>query len=145
MTSNVISYLARGDLALSVTLTAITSLVTPLTIPLFASLAFSHYGAADASITLPVEKTVGALVLITIVPVSLGMFIRSKRPAFAARSEKAVSIASLIFLAVIIAGIIKNNGSNLGLFFAQAGWSALALNVISMGAGYGMALSLIHI
>ena len=140
VTSNVISYLAKGDLALSVTLTAITSLVTPLTIPLIAGLAFSHYGAADASIALPVGKTVGALVLITIVPVSLGMFIRSKKPALADRSERAVSIASLIFLAIIIAGIVKNNWANLGTFFAQAGWSALALNVVSMGTGYGIAL-----
>jgi len=140
VTSNIISYLAKGDLALSVTLTAITSLVTPFTIPLLTSLAFSWFGAEQAEISLPVGKTIGALVLITILPVSLGMAIRARKPAFAERSEKIVSVASLLFLLAIIAGIIRQNADNIGTIFALAGWSALTLNVVSMAAGYGIAV-----
>lgn len=138
VTSNIITFLAKGDLALSVTLTAITSVVTPFTIPLLIGVAFSAFGG-EGAVAMPIGKTIGALVLITIVPVSLGMFIKHRSPQFAERSEKIVSIASMVFLALIIAGVVKQNWANLGSFFALTGLPALTLNVVAMAGGYFIA------
>ncbi|MEM9190994.1 MAG: bile acid:sodium symporter family protein [Myxococcota bacterium] len=142
VTSNVFSFLSRGDLALSITLTAITSLVTPFTIPLLAGIAFKLFGVEGSKISLPILKTIGTLVLITIVPVSIGMAIRAKAPGFAKKSERPVSILSLLFLILIIAGVIRNEWNNIPGYFLQAGWAGLTLNLVSMGIGFGLGLIL---
>ena len=141
VTSNMISYLSRGDLALSVTLTAITSLVTPFTIPFVAGYAFTHFGSDGVEIALSIPMTIATLLLITIVPVSIGMFVRYKAPGFAKKSERAAGALSLLFLFLIIAGVVKQNWADMPRFFAEAGWAALALNVLSITLGFGIALA----
>ena len=139
VTSNLISFLAKGDLALSITLTAISSLVTPFTVPWVANIAFAHYGMDPTAIQLPIGQTIVTLIAITILPVGLGMLIRKKKLSFAEKAERPVRILSTVFLALIIAGVIKQNWADLGGFFVQAGWAAFALNVASMAIGAGAA------
>lgn len=91
-TSNAITYLVRGDLALSITLTAVTSLITPITIPLGTAWAMSRYLGESATVSLPVGSTIAILVAITLVPVSIGMVIRNKKPGLATRAERPVRI-----------------------------------------------------
>jgi BASS family bile acid:Na+ symporter len=141
VTSNMISYLSRGDLALSVTLTAITSVITPFTIPFVAGYAFLIFETEGAVIALPIARTIATLVLITIVPVSIGMFVRFKAPGLAQKSEKAAGALSLLFLFVIIGAVVKQNWANMPRFFAQTGWAALTLNAIAITLGFGIALA----
>ncbi len=138
-TSNIITYLARGDLAVSVSLTAFVSLITPLTIPLFAALATSHFMGDSAEFSMPILQTIGALVLITLVPVAIGMAIRARAPSFAERSERMVKLVSVVFLFAIIAAILIRNKAQLGNLFAEAGVPALVLNLTAMAAGYLLA------
>ncbi len=142
VTSNLISFLAKGDLALSITLTAISSLVTPFTVPFVANLAFEQFGMDATAIQLPIGKTIITLIAITILPVGLGMFIRHKKLSFAEKAERPVRILSSLFLALIIAGVVKQNWDGLGGFFVQAGWAAFALNIASMAIGTGAAFLL---
>ncbi|MEM9070491.1 MAG: bile acid:sodium symporter family protein [Myxococcota bacterium] len=142
VTSNMISYLARGDLALSITLTAISSVATPFTVPWLANLAFAHFGVDATEIALPIPKTMITLLAITIVPVGIGMFVRSKRESFAKRAERPVRILSTLFLALIIAGVVRQNWDELGGFFVQVGWAAFALNIGCMTLGTGLAFLL---
>lgn len=137
-TSNMFSYLARGDLALSVTLTAIVSLVTPFTIPIFTNLAMDNLLGETASISLPIGRTIAILIGITIVPVALGMLINAKRPKFAARCERAVKIFSTVALFAIIGALVRKEWDNLPAWFAQVGLAALLLNATAMALGFGV-------
>ena len=136
VTSNMVSFLARGDVALSVTLTALVSIISPFTIPLVLAPVMDSLMGASASVSLPVGETILQLLVITIVPVSLGMLVRRYAPAFAARSERPVKVLSLLFLLLIIAGIMRQNWAQLPEFFAQAGLAALVLNVLALAIGY---------
>lgn len=140
-TSNMISFLSRGDLALSITLTAIVSMVTPFTIPLVAGLAMDHFMGADQAITVPIGMTIAQLVVITIVPVLIGMGINKKAPRFAEAADKPVKVISLVVLFLIIGLLINDSWADLPTFFAQAGTGALILNVVTMAAGFGIALA----
>lgn len=136
VTSNMFSYLSRGDVALSITLTAVVSLITPFTIPPLTNMAMEHWMGDTAQLQLPIVKTIVVLLLITIVPVSIGMLINAKKPEFAKRSEKAAKIFSMVGLFVIIAGLVAKEWNNLPGWFAKVGLVCLVLSVVTMGLGY---------
>jgi BASS family bile acid:Na+ symporter len=135
-TSNMFTYLSRGDLALSITLTAVASLITPFTIPLLTNWAMDRWLGETAQIALPVGQTIAVLVAITILPCAIGMVIYAKRPELAKRSEKVVKIGSVVALFVIIAGLVAKEWDNLPGWFAQVGIACLMLNVVTMAVGY---------
>lgn len=137
-TSNIITHLSRGDTALSVTLTAVSSVITVFTIPLLVGFAIGHFLGADEAIVLPFLKTVGQLIVVTLIPIALGMWVNRVRPAFSRRMASTVNVVSLLFLAlVILAAVLREK--DLGQQFLLAGPAALALNLASMGFGLGAA------
>lgn len=139
-TSNLITHLSRGDTALSVTLTAVSSVVTVFTIPLLVSFAIARYLGTDTIVSLPFLKTVVQLVVVTLIPIALGMWVRSTRPAFCLRMASPVNVVSLVFLAlVILAAILREE--ELAQQFRLAGPAALALNLGSMGLAFAAALA----
>jgi BASS family bile acid:Na+ symporter len=75
-TSNVISYLAGGDAALSISMTAVVSLLVPFLIPISLSYQFVWLGNEAVALQLPFIKTVMQLLLVTVLPVILAMVIR---------------------------------------------------------------------
>ena len=135
-TSNLISHLATGDTALSITLTAITSLITVITIPFIVNFSIVRFMPGGEAQQLDVFATVIAVVIITVIPVSLGMLIQHRSPAFSKRMEKPVKIVSAIFLALIIMAAIIDEKDNVVEFFKQAGPVALVLNVTTLGIGF---------
>lgn len=139
VTSNMYTYLARGDVALSISLTAISSLVTPFTIPFLTYLAMQILLDSSQGFSIPVGKTIIQLLAITIVPVVIGMFIHRKWEKFARKMETPIKILSVAFLFLVIAGIVGKSWDNMAGFFAQAGLASLILNVVSMTAGFWLA------
>ena len=138
-TSNMFTYLAKGDVALSISLTAITSLITPFTIPLFTLLAMRYFLGSESVVEIPLLKTITQLLVIIILPVILGMFMLSKWQKTADRAEPMIRIFSVIFLfLIVIAIIVKNRGEMLG-FFMQTGAATLTLNILVLGLGYCLA------
>ncbi len=137
-TSNLVSHLARGDLALSITLTAISSVITVATIPLIVNFSIGYFGE-EGSITLPVFETIGRIMTVTIIPVSIGMFIRSRNPVLSKRSERPVKFASALFFVLIMAAAIYSERHKLVEFFILVGPATLALNVVTMLTGFGLA------
>ncbi|KPQ37720.1 MAG: bile acid:Na+ symporter, BASS family [Phormidesmis priestleyi Ana] len=138
-TSNMVTYLAQGDVALSITLTAISSLITVLTIPLVVNLSMRHFIGENVLLQLPFIPTVVQIAVITLIPVALGMVLHRYTPSFAANVEKGVKWLSLFFLALIIFGLLLKERANLPTFFLQVGWVTLTLNIVSMALGYGFA------
>ncbi len=135
-TSNLITHLSKGDTALSVTLTAISSLVTIISIPLIVSFSLNYFMGLDKTFDLDIPKVFAQLLIITVIPISLGMWIRAKKPDFADKMEKSVKIASAIVLALVIAGIILKEKENVIGYFEQAGILALSLNLTTMLLGF---------
>ena len=135
-TSNLISHLAKGDTALSITLTAISSLVTVITIPFIVNFAIVEFMPAGEAVQLNVFHTVVSVLVITIIPVSIGMLIRSKAEAFSKKMESPVKVVSAIFLVLIIAAAVLKEKENMLEFFKQAGPVALALNLTMLAIGF---------
>lgn len=135
-TSNLISHLAKGDIALSVTLTALSSFITILTIPFIINFALLHFLEEGQMIKLDVVTTIIQILVITIIPVSIGMSIRKYNERFALKMAKPVRRASGIVLILVIAGITIKEKDNIVPYFQQAGIVALCLNVITMVVGY---------
>lgn len=136
VTSNMYSYLAKGNVALSISLTAVVSIITPFTIPLLAGWQMNKFMGNSSEIEMPLMRTVITLLVITVLPVAIGMFIRSKRLSFAVKAEKTVKILSMVFLFLIIGGIAAQNWSDIPRFYEIVGWACLFLNLAGMITGF---------
>lgn len=135
-TSNLISHISRGDTALSITLTAISSLIVVFTIPLIVNFALRHFLEQGEYVPLPVFDTIIKVIIITLLPVTIGMIIRAKAPKFSEIMNRPVKIMSGILLFIIIMAAILNDRENFFNFFAQAGPVALTLNLAMLLVGY---------
>lgn len=138
-TSNLMTYLASGNVALSISLTAISSLITVFTIPLVVNLAMQAFLGEATTLQLPFLTTVLQIAVITLIPVSLGMVLHAKVPQVAVRIEKSVKWLSLFFLGLIIAGLLIGERANVVSFFVQVGGVTLTLLLLTMVLGYAIA------
>jgi BASS family bile acid:Na+ symporter len=134
-TANIFSHLARGDVALNITLTAVNSALSLLTLPFILGWSLQHFLGQGQYIPPPVQK-VAEVALLIVVPVAIGMIARARNPGFAARMERPIRLFSIVVLAVLIAGAIAQQWRILGDAFAVAGLACLAFNLISMSVGY---------
>jgi BASS family bile acid:Na+ symporter len=137
-TSNLVTYLLRGNVALSISLTAINSLITLLTIPLIVTLSLGFFIHQDAEIHLSVGETMLNVFLITIVPAFLGTRIRKWKPELADGLEQPLKIILPLLLALIYAGVIFiDQGQEKATMrdFLEILPYTLALNVLAMVAG----------
>jgi BASS family bile acid:Na+ symporter len=135
-TSNLLTYLAKGDAALSITLTAISSLVTVISIPFLVNFGMEQFIGEGKYIALPVLKTMIQIMIITVIPVGIGMIIKGHYPETALKLERPVKIASAIFIILIILGAIFKDKENIVPFFIQSGLPALVLNITSLFVGF---------
>ena len=136
VTTNVITKFANGDVALSITLTAVISLLCFLTIPLIFSLT---YPIITGQI-LPFDFSIGSIIiqifLITTVPVILGMFLKAIFPNFFSRNENFfVKLSFLLFVFVLFMAIYQEL-PNIVEYFAASGLITLILNVSILIVAY---------
>lgn len=137
-TTNLITHLAKGDVALSITLTAISSVVAVFSIPIFVEIGLLQFMGSRQAIELPFLQTVVQIILITVLPVCVGMLVFNRFPKTARALERPVKLLSAVFLILIILGVLIQERANLGDFFAQAGPFSLALNIAGMALGYAI-------
>lgn len=135
-TSNLISHLAKADLALSVSLTALSSLITIITIPFIVAFALTYFMDAGQEIALNIPATIAQICIIVVIPILIGMAIRHYAPGFADRMGKPVRIMSGLVLLLIIVGLVIKERENFGSYFKQAGLAAFLLNMITMAVGF---------
>lgn len=143
-TSNMFAFLAGGCLALSISLTAIISVITPFTIPLLAGWVISMQLDSSAAIQLPFLQTLAKLVLVTLIPVVLGMLLRHFRSGFCQCYKHWLTRIPLAMLLLVIIGIIVQNWENMPYFIEQTGVAALLLASLALLLGYGFARVLRH-
>ncbi|MBW4685811.1 MAG: bile acid:sodium symporter family protein [Komarekiella atlantica HA4396-MV6] len=138
-TSNMITFLAGGDVALSVTLTAISSLITVFTIPLVINFSMQTFLGEGTTLQLPFLSTVLQIAVITLLPVAIGMIAKHYAPGLADKADKPVKWLSLFFLAVVITGVLLRERNNFISYVIDVGWATLVLNVVAMALGFAIA------
>ena len=135
-TSNLLAHLAKGDTALSVTLTAINSLITIITIPLIVNFSLVKLGGTDLQIEAPILKIAGSLVAIIAVPLAIGMSLNKYKRMLASRLDKPVKTASIAILVIIIVGLAIKEKDQLMHYLQESWMIVLALNVVTMVVGF---------
>ena len=139
ITSNAYSFAARADVPLCVTLSAVTSVITVFTIPFLINLALQTFGDAGQLRALPVLPTLVNLASYTLLPLVIGMIIRARATEFARRAEEPLRNGVLYLMAVVlILGVISSYRQLIDNI-ATAGALVIALNLLTMGLGYGLA------
>ena len=138
-TSNLLTYLARGDVALALSFTAIASVLTIFTLPLIVIFALGEFNASSQAVNVPVGTMMAQVFLILGLPVAIGMFIRQRWTAFALRVEpRATKIATLLFIAIVLLAVAKNWALLVANFSTLAPF-AVALNLLMLACGFAMA------
>lgn len=135
-TSNLVTHMAKGDIALSVTLTAINSLITIFTIPLIITFALSAFLGENTAVEAPIGTIIGSLVVIIAIPLAIGMLVKRFAADFADRMERPVRIASGVLITLVIVGLIIKEREQLMEYFRMALIIAVALNIATMLVGY---------
>lgn len=138
-TSNLITYLAKGDIGLSISLTTVNSLITIFTIPFVIDFALNQFLEADEMVQINKLQTVIQIFVIVIIPVSLGMALKNAKPIFADKMNKPVKIASGAVLFLVIIGLVIKKKEELIPYLKQAGLTALVLNIATMLVGLATA------
>ncbi|USX46676.1 bile acid:sodium symporter family protein [Dietzia kunjamensis] len=129
-TSNLITYLSRGNVALSVILTALTSVAVILTLPMWFGIGARLIpGAADEEVTVPLGQTFGLLLGVILIPVAIGMILRARRPALASRIERYVGIVGLVVLVLLIVGIVLGERDRIVDLVVTVGPAVIVLNL----------------
>ena len=136
VTTNIISKFAEGDVALSISLTAVISLLCFITIPLIFSLTYPIISGES----LPFDYSIGSIIikifLITTVPVVIGMTLRALMPNFFEKFEKFFVNTSFILFLVFLFMAIYQELDNIVGYFAASGLVTLILNVVAIIFAY---------
>ena len=133
-TANLFSHLFRGDVALNVTLTAINSVLAAVTIPLVTNLAIGYFDA-DGELGLQLGKVV-QVIAIVLVPVGVGMLVRQRSAAFAARADRPVRVFSIVVLVLVSLGALLGAREDIPGYLEQVGLLMALFCLASLTLGY---------
>lgn len=134
-TANLYSHLSNGDVALNITLTAVNSLLTLFTLPLLVNYSLDYFLESGQYVPMQFKKVMEVFAIV-LVPVTLGMLVKSKWPSFAARMDKPVKILSALVLLILIVSVTIREKQVLIDYSGSLGLPILLFNVLSMAAGY---------
>ncbi len=141
VTSNLFTYLAKGDVSLSVSLTAVIGFITPFTIPIALGWALAWQGISSEDVSLPVGSTITKLFIISVLPILIGMGLRRiLKEQISKKAEPWVRNISIAVLAlVIIALYLKLGAETVNHYAILSGPACISLNIIGMALGFGLA------
>lgn len=137
MMANMLTHLSRGDTALSITMTAISSVGAIVTVPLFLALSASHFGAGDVG-DANMLGVVVRVFAITVVPVGIGMALRRRYPRRIVALYPRFRDASLVLFALVVLGAIASEHDTVAENAAEVGAAALTLNVAAMSVSFAI-------
>lgn len=137
MMANMLTHLSRGDTALSVTMTAISSVGAIVTVPLFLALSAGYFDAGDVG-EVSMLGVVARIFAITIVPVAIGMSLRQRWPQRVEEIYPRVRNVSLALFALVVLGAIVSEHDTVAESAAEVGGAALALNLAAMSLSFAI-------
>ncbi|MEO5875241.1 MAG: bile acid:sodium symporter, partial [Streptosporangiaceae bacterium] len=133
--SNLFSHLAGADVALNISLTAISSVISAASFPIIANLSVHRLMDGGRDVGLQTGKIVQVAALV-IVPVVVGMAVRNRRPRFADRMESPVRRFSAVVLVLVVIGSVVKEREHLGPAFTGTAHIVLLLAALSLAIGY---------
>jgi len=136
--ANLLTHLARGDTALSVTMTAVSSVGALVTVPVFLGLAAGHFGGDELG-EIGMSGVVVRVFSITIVPLAVGMYLRERFPERVRRSNRTVKRAALTAFVAVVAVAVASEFETIVDNFASVALATLALNLLAMTASFSIA------
>lgn len=138
-TSNLFSMLAKGDVALSISLTALAGFLTPISLPLLTAWALQWQSGDTADINFPVALTIVRLVVVMLLPLALGMLWRQFWPAAAERVLRIVRPLGIGLFSCVIAAMVIQRWPVLGAWLAQLGGPVFTMILMALLMGWGLA------
>jgi len=142
VTSNILTSFAKGDVALSISLTAIISLLSVITVPFIILTSLTLLEYPDLNLNISLTSMAISMFLIVTVPVVIGMTFRKFASNAALKFEPLAKKVSIVLFVLVLLGAIAAEKENVFSYFAQAGLITLALNVVMMIVAYYVAQSL---
>ena len=139
VTSNILTSFARGDVALSISLTAIISLLSVITVPFIVVASLNLLGLENISKDISLLSMALKMFLIVTVPVILGMLFRKFASNAAIKFESIAKKISAVLFIIVLLGAILAERANVVAYFAQAGLITLVLNVVMMFVAFYVA------
>jgi len=139
VTSNLLTSFAKGDVALSISLTAIISLLCVITIPFIVLTSIELLGGSNIAEDISLFSMSRDMFLIVTVPVILGMLLRTFSSSVALKLEPIAKKVSIALFVLVLLGAIAAERENVISYFAQAGLITLILNVVMMIVAYYVA------
>jgi len=136
VTSNLLTSFAKGDVALSISLTAIISLLCVITIPFIVLTSIGLLGDLNIAQDISLLSMSRDMFLIVTVPVILGMLLRRFASGIALKFEPIAKKISIVLFVLVLLGAIAAERENVISYFAQAGLITLVLNVVMMIVAY---------
>ena len=140
-TANIYSHLAKGDVALNITLTAVNSVLSLLTLPVIVGFALQYFMGNEQIVPPPFKKVIEVGVII-LGPVIVGMLIRAKAVNFAAKMERPIRLFSVLLLAGLVIAAVAQSWALVVASFATIGFACLLFNLASLSVGYAVPLAL---
>ena len=134
--SNMFALLAKGDAALSVTLTFVSSCLIVLTLPFLVNATLVHFMGEQLSQALPVWDTFIRLLTLTLLPIALGMMIKRLWPAQSDRCLPYIKLGGFVLISLLITGLVLKDFSKILAYAQRAGEITLLLGVTTMLLGF---------
>ena len=135
VSANLYSHLFGGNVAMNISLTAINTVLSIVSLPLIGNFAINAFAKTGQVVPMQTGKVI-EVIGIVLVPVLIGMFVKSRAPGFAARSEKPMKVFSMVVLAALALIAMAKEWTSLTASFASIGVAVIAFNALSLGLGY---------
>lgn len=135
-TSNLVNYLAKGDVALAVTITTLSTLICPIFTPVILSLFTLVMNEPGNEISISFIEMIKLVVVIIAIPISLGMTIRRFSEKFSKAIEKPYKIFSILFLVFVICFVVYKNRADMLNTMTLVGAAVILHNILALVLGY---------
>ena len=132
VTSNILTSFAKGDVALSISLTAIISLLSVITVPFILISSLNLLGSESIVQNISLVSMAMSMFLIVTVPVIIGMIFRKFAENTAVKFESFAKKISVVLFIIVLLGAILAEKDNIISYFADAGFITLVLNILMM-------------
>ena len=132
VTSNILTFFAKGDVALSVSLTAVMSLLSAVSVPIVLAISIGLIGDYSLPESISLTGIALSMFLIVTLPVLLGMGVRSFLNSLTLKIEKSARFISTLLFVLVLLGAILAERENVVSYFAQTGLVVLTLNILMM-------------
>lgn len=136
VTSNILTQYAKGDTALSISLTAVISMISVFTIPFVVNWNMGFFMQSITYTELPIFKTIMGVFFVTTVPVMIGMWIKANFPQWTSTMTQFISKMAAVLFFVVLTGAILKERANIIPYFIQAGWASITLCASMMIIAY---------